>query len=149
MQENKECPFGEKCHFYHSISDYMSTKPADIGERCYLYEAFGKCAYGLTCRFAKAHTTPDFKTLENADVIKACEGKTSIKNSLSKDLQNRLRKHSVDFKKSAEYLKTLPNNKEKAKQQGNGKTIFTFRCLGLIFRLSVSFDIRAYAFIDV
>lgn len=127
----------------------MSTKPADIGERCYLYEAFGKCAYGLTCRFAKAHTTPDFKTLENADVIKACEGKTSIKNSLSKDLQNRLRKHSVDFKKSAEYLKTLPNNREKAKQQGNGKTIFTFRCLGLNFRFSVSFDIRAYAFIDV
>ncbi|TWW65663.1 tRNA-dihydrouridine(47) synthase [NAD(P)(+)]-like [Takifugu flavidus] len=120
FKENKECPFGEKCHFHHNISDYMSTKPADIGERCYLYEAFGKCAYGLTCRFAKAHTTPDFKTLENADVIKACEGKTSIKNSLSKDLQNRLRKHSVDFKKSAEYLKTLSNNKEKSKQQDNG-----------------------------
>lgn len=101
----------------------MSTKPADIGECCYLYDTFGKCGYGLTCRFAKAHTTPDFKTMEKADVLKACEGKTSVKNSLSKDLQNRLRKHSVDFEKSAEYLKTLSNNKEKKNLQGNGKTL--------------------------
>ncbi|CAG10807.1 unnamed protein product [Tetraodon nigroviridis] len=102
IQENKVCTFGDKCHFYHSVSDYMSTKPADIGERCYLYDTFGRCAYGFSCRFAKAHTTPDFKTVENADVIKACEGRTSVKNSLSKDLQNRLRKHSVDFKKSTQ-----------------------------------------------
>lgn len=81
----------------------------------------------MTCRFAKAHTTPDFKTVENADAIKACEGRTSVKNSLSKDLQNRLRKHSVDFKKSAEYLRTLSNNKEKKAHQGNGKGIFTFK----------------------
>uniref|UniRef100_H3BZP9 tRNA-dihydrouridine(47) synthase [NAD(P)(+)] n=1 Tax=Tetraodon nigroviridis TaxID=99883 RepID=H3BZP9_TETNG len=121
IQENKVCTFGDKCHFYHSVSDYMSTKPADIGERCYLYDTFGRCAYGFSCRFAKAHTTPDFKTVENADVIKACEGRTSVKNSLSKDLQNRLRKHSVDFKKSAEYLKTLLNNKEKKTHKGNAE----------------------------
>lgn len=121
------CTFGDKCHFYHNVSDYMSAKPADIGERCYLYDTYGKCAYGLTCRFAKAHTAPDFKTVENADIIKACEGRTTVKNSLSKDLQNRLRKHSVGFKKSAEYLKTLSNNKEKKTHQGNGKIIFTFK----------------------
>lgn len=121
IQENKTCTFGDKCHFYHNVSDYMSTKPADIGECCYLYDTFGKCAYGLTCRFAKAHTTPDFQTVENAAVMKACEGRTSVKNSLSKDLQNRLRKHSVDFKKSAEYLKMLSNNKEKKTHQGNGE----------------------------
>lgn len=44
-----------------------------------------------------------------------------MKNSLTKDLQNRLRKHLVDFKKSAEYLKTLSNNRDKRKQQENGK----------------------------
>lgn len=124
LQEDKVCTFGDKCHFYHSVSDYMSTKPADIGERCYLYDTFGKCAYGLTCRFAKAHTTSDFQTVVNADVIKACEGRTPVKNSLSKDLQNRLRKHSVDFKESAKYLKTLSNNKEKKAHQGKGKTMF-------------------------
>lgn len=101
----------------------MASKPADIRESCYLYDTFGKCAYGLSCRFAKAHTTPDFKTMENAELIKAHEGRTAVKNSLSKDLQNRLRKRSVAFKKSAEYLKTLPNQGDKKEQQRNGKTM--------------------------
>lgn len=118
--QNNNCPFGDKCNFHHDVAEYLATKPADIGESCYLYDTFGKCSYGLSCRFAKAHTTPDFKTMENAELIKAYEGRTTVKNSLSKDLQNRLRKRSVDFKKSAEYLKTLSNNRDK--QQGNGKT---------------------------
>uniref|UniRef100_A0A4W6C570 tRNA-dihydrouridine(47) synthase [NAD(P)(+)] n=1 Tax=Lates calcarifer TaxID=8187 RepID=A0A4W6C570_LATCA len=121
IQANRECPFGDKCHFYHDVAEYMSSKPADIGESCYLYDTFGKCAYGLSCRFAKAHTTPDFKTMENTDLVKACEGKNPVKNSLSKDLQNCLRKRSVSFKKSAEYLKTLSNNRDNKQQQGNGK----------------------------
>ncbi|XP_061787402.1 tRNA-dihydrouridine(47) synthase [NAD(P)(+)]-like isoform X2 [Nerophis lumbriciformis] len=120
IQDNRECPFGEKCHFYHDVAAYLATKPADIGESCHIYNMYGKCTYGLTCRFAKAHTTIDFKTTENADVVKANEGRTAVKNSLSKELQNRLRKHSVEFRKSAEYLKTLPNNKEKKGHQGNG-----------------------------
>ncbi|XP_059205932.1 tRNA-dihydrouridine(47) synthase [NAD(P)(+)]-like [Centropristis striata] len=118
--QNRECHFGDKCHFHHSVADYLSTKPPDIGESCYLYDTFGKCTYGLCCRFAKAHTTPDFKTMENAELIKANEGRTAVRNNLSKDLQNRLRKRSVAFKKSAEYLKTLSNNKDKRDQQGNG-----------------------------
>ncbi|KAI3358653.1 hypothetical protein L3Q82_015062 [Scortum barcoo] len=118
IQNNRECPFGDKCHFHHDVAEYFATKPADIGESCYLYDTFGKCSYGLSCRFAKVHTTPDFKTMENAELAKAYEGRTTVRNSLSKDLQNRLRKRSVSFKKSAEYLKTLSNNKDK--EQGNG-----------------------------
>lgn len=100
----------------------MASKPPDIGENCYLYDTFGKCAYGLSCRFAKAHTTPDFKTMEKTDLVKAYEGRNLVKNSLSKDLQNRLRKRSVAFKKSEEYLKTLSKNKDKKEQQGNGNS---------------------------
>lgn len=119
MQDNQECRFGDKCRFHHSVADYLATKPDDIRESCYLYDTFGKCTYGLTCRCAKAHTTPDFKTMENAELIKAYEGRTPVRNALSKDLQIRLRKRSVPFKKSDEYLKTLSESKQQ--QQGNGK----------------------------
>lgn len=44
-----------------------------------------------------------------------------VKNALKKDLQNCLRKRSVAFEKSAEYLKMLSNNREKKKQQKNGE----------------------------
>ncbi|XP_053190253.1 tRNA-dihydrouridine(47) synthase [NAD(P)(+)]-like [Scomber japonicus] len=130
IKDNKACHFGDKCHFYHDVGEYMANKPADIGESCYLYDTFGHCTYGLSCRFAKAHTTPDFKTMEKADLVKAYEGRTVVKNSLSKDLQNCLRKRAVEFKKSAEYLKILSNNKEKQQreQQGNGKAHATEVC---------------------
>ncbi|XP_068431716.1 tRNA-dihydrouridine(47) synthase [NAD(P)(+)]-like [Clinocottus analis] len=120
IQENRKCHFGDKCNFYHNIAEYMATKPADIGESCYLYDTFGKCGFGLCCRFAMAHTTPDFKTMVNAELIKANEGRTAVRNSLAKDLQIRLRKRSVTFKKSEEYLEILSNNKDKREQQANG-----------------------------
>uniref|UniRef100_A0A3Q2DW10 tRNA-dihydrouridine(47) synthase [NAD(P)(+)] n=1 Tax=Cyprinodon variegatus TaxID=28743 RepID=A0A3Q2DW10_CYPVA len=119
IQVEPACKFGDKCIFYHDVAEYMASKPADIGERCHLYDTFGKCEYGLACRFAKAHTTADFKTMEKADLVKAYEGRTMMKNSLSKDLQYRLRKRSVTFEKSEEYLKTLCNNRDKKEQQGN------------------------------
>ncbi|XP_071381210.1 tRNA-dihydrouridine(47) synthase [NAD(P)(+)]-like [Centroberyx affinis] len=119
-QDNKECPYGEKCKFYHDVAEYMATKPADVGDSCYLYDTYGKCYYGLCCRFAKAHTSPDLKNMVNADLVKAYEGRTLVKNNLNKDLQNRLRKRSVPFKKSAEYLKTIGNNNEQRERQGNG-----------------------------
>lgn len=121
MQDKRECPFGDKCQFQHDVAEYMATKPADIGESCYLYDTFGKCGYGLCCRFAKAHTTPDFKTMENAELVRANEGKSTVKNNLSKDLQIRLRKRSVTFNQSAEYLDMLSNQKDKREQRGNGK----------------------------
>ncbi|XP_014906127.1 tRNA-dihydrouridine(47) synthase [NAD(P)(+)]-like [Poecilia latipinna] len=120
IQKNGECKFGDKCIFYHDVAEYLANKPADIGERCYLYDTFGKCEYGLACRFATAHTTADFKTMEKEELVKAYEGRTLVKNSLSKDLQYRLRKRSVTFKKSEEYLKMLSDNKDKKEQQSNG-----------------------------
>ncbi|XP_061597785.1 tRNA-dihydrouridine(47) synthase [NAD(P)(+)]-like [Cololabis saira] len=118
--KDKECSFGDKCRFSHDVAEYMASKLPDIGERCYIYDTFGKCGYGLTCRFAKAHTTPDFKTMEKADLVDACKGRTVVKNNLDRDLQNSLRKRSVAFKKSEEYLKTLSKNKDKKEQHGNG-----------------------------
>ncbi|KAM3858145.1 tRNA-dihydrouridine(47) synthase [NAD(P)(+)]-like [Diretmus argenteus] len=119
---NRTCAYGDRCRFFHDLTAYMAIKPADVGESCYLYDTFGKCGYGLACRFAKAHTSPDLKSMVNAELVKAFEGRTRVRNVLDKDLQNRLRKHSVAFEKSSEYLKTLQNNKNQSREpQGNGE----------------------------
>lgn len=97
----------------------MASKPADLGEKCYLYDTFGKCQYGVTCRFAKAHTGPDFKNLVNEDVFQMCKDRTPVKNSLDKDLQWRLRKRKVPFKETEAYLKTISKGKP---QEGNKTT---------------------------
>uniref|UniRef100_A0A3B1JGJ3 tRNA-dihydrouridine(47) synthase [NAD(P)(+)] n=1 Tax=Astyanax mexicanus TaxID=7994 RepID=A0A3B1JGJ3_ASTMX len=99
QERDEKCFYGDKCKFLHDVADYLSTKPADVSERCYLYDTFGRCMYGITCRFAGAHTGPE--------------------NNLDKDLQRRLRKRQVDFSGAEAYLKSIGVGKGKG--GGHGK----------------------------
>ncbi|NWZ26864.1 DUS3L synthase, partial [Asarcornis scutulata] len=102
-----KCYFGPRCRFLHDISEYMATKPADLGHSCVLFETFGKCIYGITCRFAKAHLGDGYQNIINTDLTKQWEGKSLVRNNLSKDLQHQLRKKKFSFKKADEYLRSL------------------------------------------
>ena len=48
------CDF-PNCKFIHKVSEFMETKPADLGDRCYNFETYGRCRNGLVCRFGTAH----------------------------------------------------------------------------------------------
>ncbi|CAI9540559.1 unnamed protein product [Staurois parvus] len=100
-----KCFFGEKCKFLHDVKKYLSEKLEDIGPRCHLYETFGKCIYGVSCRFAKSHLGEDFKNLINQELVKQWEGKALVRNGLNKDLQMQLRKRKVQFDKADKFLK--------------------------------------------
>ncbi|XP_041757720.1 tRNA-dihydrouridine(47) synthase [NAD(P)(+)]-like [Coregonus clupeaformis] len=114
QERETKCVYGDKCKFFHDVAEYMASKPADVGEHCYLYDTFGKCRYGLSCRFARAHTSADLKNLVNEDCVKAMEGRTPVRNSLDKDLQWRLRKKVVPFTASEAYMKTIFKGGHKA-----------------------------------
>ncbi|KAG7324671.1 hypothetical protein KOW79_012687 [Hemibagrus wyckioides] len=112
----RKCFYGEKCIFIHDVADYMSTKPADLGDSCFLYDTFGRCPYAVTCRFAKAHTGPDYKTLVNEELCKSLARTETVRNNLDKDLQKRLRKKQVSFKGSEKFLKSLSAGKNQSKK---------------------------------
>ncbi|KAI5627682.1 tRNA-dihydrouridine(47) synthase [NAD(P)(+)]-like [Silurus asotus] len=108
----RKCFYGEKCKFLHDVADYMSTKPKDLGDTCYLYSTFGRCHYGVTCRFAKAHTGPDYENLVNEELRKSLEKTETVRNSLDKELQKQLRKRQVSFKNSEKFLKSIGAGKK-------------------------------------
>ncbi|XP_010192577.1 PREDICTED: tRNA-dihydrouridine(47) synthase [NAD(P)(+)]-like, partial [Mesitornis unicolor] len=110
----EKCYFGARCRFLHDVGEYMAVKPADLGHSCVLFETFGKCIYGVTCRFAQAHLGDGYQNIVNTDLAKQWEGKSLVRNSLSKDLQHQLRKRKFSFKKADEYLRGL------AKPHGDG-----------------------------
>ncbi|NWQ98821.1 DUS3L synthase, partial [Burhinus bistriatus] len=110
----EKCYFGPRCRFLHDVSEYMASKPADLGRSCVLFETFGKCIYGVTCRFAQAHLGVGYQNIVNTDLAKQWEGKSLVRNNLSKDLQHQLRKRKFSFRKADEYLRGL------AKPRGDG-----------------------------
>ncbi|XP_049329485.1 tRNA-dihydrouridine(47) synthase [NAD(P)(+)]-like isoform X2 [Astyanax mexicanus] len=118
QERDEKCFYGDKCKFLHDVADYLSTKPADVGERCYLYDTFGRCMYGITCRFAGAHTGPEFKNLVK-ELCSSLDKKETVRNNLDKDLQRRLRKRQVDFSGAEAYLKSIGVGKGKG--GGHGK----------------------------
>ncbi|KAM3852413.1 tRNA-dihydrouridine(47) synthase [NAD(P)(+)]-like isoform 3-T3 [Vipera latastei] len=114
----EKCFHGAKCRFLHDLKEYMAAKPPDLGGRCLLFETFGRCTYGATCRFAGAHLGEDYKNRVNAEVLKQWEGRLAVRNSLSKELQQQLRKKKMPFARSGEYLRSLG----KARRPGHRDT---------------------------
>ncbi|XP_044514419.1 tRNA-dihydrouridine(47) synthase [NAD(P)(+)]-like [Gracilinanus agilis] len=118
VQESADkCFFGERCRFLHDVDTYLASKPPDLGDKCVLFETFGKCIYGVTCRFARAHLGPQHQNLVKEELVKQWEGQKLTSNGLSKDLQHRLRKKKVQFDHSEKYLKQL----SKSGRVGTGK----------------------------
>jgi tRNA-dihydrouridine synthase 3 len=104
QEQVKECTFNN-CKFKHNLEEYLASKPDDIGEQCHVFNAYGRCNRGVTCRFGKGHiivTEDGDKTVVRNRVD---EEKWNLhkdvkreRNHLNWELKMSLRKKQVDFK---------------------------------------------------
>ncbi|XP_047388203.1 tRNA-dihydrouridine(47) synthase [NAD(P)(+)]-like isoform X2 [Sciurus carolinensis] len=101
------CFFGDRCRFLHDVGQYLETKPADLGPRCVLFETFGKCPYGVTCRFAGAHLGPEGQNLVQEELVARWADRQLVRNGLDKALQQQLRKRKVHFERAEHALRWL------------------------------------------
>ncbi|GAB6021184.1 tRNA-dihydrouridine(47) synthase [NAD(P)(+)]-like protein [Chamberlinius hualienensis] len=110
------CPYGDKCLYTHEVEKYIEIRKPDIGENCYVFQTFGKCSHGVTCRFGLSHLTKDFKSVVKEDLWEKHRGKEYVKNILKKDLLQVLRKRRYDFSKADKIVKNkLKNNSNVSK----------------------------------
>ena len=113
------CKFGEKCRYTHDIAKYMSSKPPDISNECYLFKMYGKCPYGRACRFAKSHLSDDFESIVDESLYDPGRPERTL-NVISRSLQEKLRKRQLIFTRSEAYLKRLKEIKKEL-SEGTGK----------------------------
>lgn len=52
----KPCRYGDRCRNSHDLAGYLAAKPADLGPRCYVWDVYGSCPAGVSCRFGDSHT---------------------------------------------------------------------------------------------
>ncbi|XP_048197853.1 tRNA-dihydrouridine(47) synthase [NAD(P)(+)]-like [Perognathus longimembris pacificus] len=101
------CSYGDRCRFLHDVARYLETKPADLGPRCVLFETFGRCPYGVTCRFAGAHLGPEGQNLVREEGVACTVYAQRVRNGLDKALQQQLRKRKVSFERAEQALLQL------------------------------------------
>lgn len=118
VKQGAECPFGPACHFSHDVATFMASKPPDIGGTCLFYQQWGRCPFGLTCRFGAQHTSPQYTNIVDPDKMAAVGAAGGVRNVLTKELQEGLRKRRVAFPRSEAYLKTLSGRGQKVDGQG-------------------------------
>ncbi|XP_058393891.1 tRNA-dihydrouridine(47) synthase [NAD(P)(+)]-like [Diceros bicornis minor] len=99
-----KCFFGDGCRFLHDVGRYLASKPADLGPHCVLFETFGRCPYGVTCRFAGAHLGPGGQNLVQPEKLVQAP---PVRNGLDKALQQQLRKRRIHFERAEQALRQL------------------------------------------
>lgn len=116
IAKGEECGYGDdKCRYLHDIKQYMKNfKPPDIGETCINFEKFGKCTFGVTCRYGKNHISKSFKNIVNEELYEKT-APLRTKTVLSKELVFALRKKKYEFANSDTFVKQLAEVKAEGK----------------------------------
>ncbi|XP_058793143.1 tRNA-dihydrouridine(47) synthase [NAD(P)(+)]-like [Phymastichus coffea] len=103
--DTAKCP-NAKCTFIHDRSEYLKIKPEDIGTECYNFELTGKCQRGAACRIGSKHVTSDGYNIVNVEKYKAYQKLSPfVKNHVSKEILENLRKYKYDFAKAENITK--------------------------------------------
>jgi len=113
------------CKFLHSLKEYLETKMEDIGDKCPVFEALGKCRDGWGCRWLGGH----IRKAEDGEkggldgwvlVVDEEKFRKTVSEELNRvDLeeQKSLRQEKFPLPLSTEYLKRI---EEEDKANGNG-----------------------------
>ncbi|KAK4328770.1 hypothetical protein Pmani_000829 [Petrolisthes manimaculis] len=131
----RRCSF-PSCAFMHDVTAFLATKPPDLGPHCHNFHTFGRCPYGVVCRYGGEHISDGGNVVNNTIQQQQQQQQVSI-NTLSKELQIKLRKRQYDFSKALtcneramREVETLPPeedlikllSREKKKISWHGKT---------------------------
>ncbi|EFA84908.1 hypothetical protein PPL_01901 [Heterostelium album PN500] len=94
------------CKYSHDLQKYLSTKQPSLG-KCYLYETYGECKYGIKCLFGGDHID-GINSIVNKEVSDKCDqSQHQLQNDVSNDIRVMLTKKKYPFKKTEEYFMKL------------------------------------------
>lgn len=116
-ESERKC-LNQRCVFLHDRKEYLKIRSVDIGTECHIFNVTGKCPRGTTCRMGSRHLTEDgFNIVDEKRLEEYKKRSPPTMNHLSKDLQNKLRKHKYDFAKAEAIVKANDPSRRKIQLQ--------------------------------
>lgn len=103
FMRGETCPFGDTCRFSHDIKGFLAERPADIQQvidnyGCPNYDLYGYCPFGPMCRVGSCHMNLATGESLTKQVENAPKAEDVTVNTLSRDVQELLRKRRYPFK---------------------------------------------------
>ncbi|XP_014676056.1 PREDICTED: tRNA-dihydrouridine(47) synthase [NAD(P)(+)]-like [Priapulus caudatus] len=122
-----ECPYGDNCRFIHDVERFLKSKPPDLGDHCFSFETYGKCPYGVACRYGSRHIAADNSNVVNESLwqktLASRGGATALTgNPLGKDLQTALRRKAYDFSRADAVLREVGERLRSGRAAAEGAT---------------------------
>eukprot|EP01091_Cochliopodium_minus_P007921 TRINITY_DN1781_c0_g1_i1.p1 TRINITY_DN1781_c0_g1~~TRINITY_DN1781_c0_g1_i1.p1 ORF type:complete len:461 (+),score=171.37 TRINITY_DN1781_c0_g1_i1:19-1401(+) len=114
----EECKF-DKCKYEHDKMKYLEKKPKDIGEECPIYNKYGFCKYGITCRFSSKHINEKGENLINKELYEQMKDKKEILNELDKNVKSNLESKMYPYTRSMKYVDPRFSKLKKRKREEN------------------------------
>ncbi|KAF7488308.1 tRNA-dihydrouridine(47) synthase [NAD(P)(+)]-like [Sarcoptes scabiei] len=100
------CRFGSDCTFSHRLDLY--ERQPDIDDHCPNFAYYGKCDYGILCRFGSNHLTDN--VINVVDEKRYSQNINQSINQISKELQVSLRKKQYDFTLADSYSRKIQSS---------------------------------------
>lgn len=103
-----KCPYQEGCKHSHDLVGYLARRPVDLHPRCYMFDTYGRCFYGLLCRFGQSHVDP----VTGQNLIDSANQRPYLEplNKYPPMLKHLLRRKKYDYTLSDQLVRTA--NKE-------------------------------------
>lgn len=104
----------------HDRAAYLKIKADDIGPDCYMFNLSGRCPRGVACRVGAKHLTEEGFNIVDTEKFQDYQRKPlATRNQISKELQDRLRKHKYNFSKAEKVVKANDAFKKRAINEKN------------------------------
>ncbi|TPX59816.1 hypothetical protein PhCBS80983_g02196 [Powellomyces hirtus] len=113
IAQGKICHREPNCRYSHDVAAYVAIKGPDLGTECPVFNVYGKCKFGVKCRYGGAHTDANGNQVVDEEKAARVSESDVVKNTCDRDFQKKIRGRDIETPRTDAYMNWLIEAKAK------------------------------------